>query len=60
MHFSMNMSLSIMTKSAPLSAGRTIWLVSFLRLFRAFLSSLVMLENMGYGVTVNTLLLSDT
>ena len=49
----MYMSLSIITKATPLSAVGTIQLSSFLRLCRAFLSSLVMMDNMGFGLAVN-------
>ena len=51
-YFSIYMSLAIMTKATPLPAVRTIRLSSFLRLCRAFLSSLVMLGNMGLTVNI--------
>ena len=49
MQFSVYMCLSIMTKATPLSAVKTIWLSSFLRLCRTLLSFLVMLKNIGLG-----------
>ena len=54
MHFSIHLCLSIMTKGTPLSAVRTIWLSSFLRFCRTFLSSSMILVNKGLSLVVNS------
>ena len=49
-----------MNKETALFVVRTIWLSSFLRLCRAFISSLMMLENVGLHLAVNSVSTSLT